>query len=139
MKQQDISDWGDPANLPNSPYTLISVDLGETTGVVVYERTTRDVRIASTKHFQQLLPLLILLKPDVILLEKFPRNHSLEYELEIVYRQIARKAIIISPSEWKPFMKAQKKFDDPDVNQHERDAVNMLRYYMFISFGEDIL
>ena len=137
MKQLDIS-WGDKG-LPNLSYYVVSIDLGETTGIAAYERSSRDLRCASTKHFQVLLPLLVLWKPDVILLERFPRNHTLEYELEIVYRQLAPKSFLVSPGSWKPFMKTKKKFDVPDITKHEMDAVNMLRYYMITSFGEDII
>lgn len=137
MKQLDIS-WGDKG-LPNLPYYLLSIDLGETTGLAAYERSSRDLRCASTEHFQILLPLLVLWKPDVILLERFPRNHTLEYELEIVYRQLASKSFLVSPGSWKPFMQAQEKLTLETKNQHERDAINMLRYYMHTTFGEDII
>lgn len=137
MGQLDIS-WGD-RSLPNLPYYYLSIDLGETTGLAAYERSSRDLRCASTKHFQILLPLLVLWKPDVILLERFPRNHALESELEIVYRQLAPKSFLIYPGAWKPFMKAQKKLTLETKNRHEKDAINMLRYYMHTSFGEDIL
>lgn len=126
--------WGDIS----LPYTIVSIDLGETTGIAAFEFLSRDLRHTATEHFHALFPLLALLNPDEILLERFPSAHSLEYALEIVYRQLSAEAILISPSEWKPFMKSKKrKF--PDVKtKHEKDAINMLRYYLLTSFNRDI-
>jgi len=125
-------------SLPNLPYTIISIDLGETTGVASYELLSRALRCTATQHFQQLFPLLVLLRPNEILLERFPGKHALDYSIEIAYRQLAMKSILISPSEWKPFMQTKKKKFDHAETQHEKDAINMLRYYMITTLGRDI-
>lgn len=129
-----IEKWGDVS----LPYTIISIDLGETTGIASYELGKNDLRFTYTKNFQSLFPLLALFPFDIVLLERFPIAHSLEYVLEIAYRTLIVQSILISPSEWKPFMKNKKrKFEDAET-QHELDAINMLRYYLLTTFWRDV-
>jgi len=122
-----------------SPFSLIALDVGEITGIAVltFETGYADLRCASTKYSLQILPLLALLRPDVIILERIPVNHSLEYEAEITYKNIARKAFLVSPGDWKPVMKNRKWKSPQASNQHEQDAVDMIRYYLFITQKED--
>ena len=132
---QLLEEWGGVS----LPYTILSIDLGETTGTALYELGSGKLRYANTRHFHQLFPLIYLFQPDLILLERFPSSHSLAYELEIEYRKLAMKSVLISPSEWKPFMKNKKReFEDVET-QHEKDAINMLRYYLLITFGRDVV
>lgn len=129
--------WGD-LNLPDLPYTIISIDLGETTGVAAYEFSSRKLYCSATKDPQHLVILLESLYCNEILLERFPESHDMEYSIEIAYRQLAMKSILISPGEWKPFMQNKKRKFEQAKTQHEKDAINMLRYYLITARGGDI-
>lgn len=134
----EIGDGGGESFPQIVPYTVLSIDLGETTGVAAYDFYTCNLRHASTNNFHALFPLLALLQPTEIILERFPIAHSLEYQIEIAYRQLAMKSVLISPSAWKPFMKSRKRKYPSEVTQHEQDAINMLRYYLITTFQKDI-
>lgn len=121
------------------PYSLLAIDLGETTGIAACILGFRDLRCTSTKNPLLVLPLIALLQPSEILLERFPDNPQIPYEVENAYQQLAPKSILISPGSWKPFMKSWKRFFPQAKTQHEKDAVNILRYYLITTTGKDIL
>jgi hypothetical protein len=76
------------------PYSIMSVDLGETTGVAVcyFEVGHCKVRCSSTKECLVLSPIIELITPDMLLLERIPVNHSLEFSLAATYDQIAMRS-----------------------------------------------
>ena len=77
---------GGGASFPQiTPYSLLAIDLGETTGIAACVLGFRDLRCTSTKNPLLVLPLIELLKPDEILLERFPANPQIPHEIENGY------------------------------------------------------
>ena len=132
------SEIGGDANLLHPSYTVLAIDLGETTGIALYDVVARRLRCDSTKNPTDIVPLRFLVKPHSVILERFPENRSVSHEVEIAYGTLSKTSILISPGTWKPFMKNRKKDFSQISNKHEKDAVNMLRYYLLTNDGEDI-
>ena len=124
-------------SLPDVSFTAIAIDLGETTGIA-FLKAIDDVRTTSTKNPSHVFPIIEAMKPQVIILERFPENRSLPNVVEWVYGKLAEVSILVSPGEWKPFMKVQQKSSISTRNRHERDALDMLRYYCITSLQMEI-
>lgn len=76
--------------------------------------------------------------PKVILLERFPRQPEVSVDVLDVYIVLEGISVLISPGNWKPFMRNRKRnFPEADT-RHERDAINMLRYYLIIGGLGDV-
>ena len=129
---------GGDVNLPHVPYTVLAIDLGETTGIALYDVVTCQLRCESIEHPLKVIPLIFLVEPNSVILERFPDNRTISSEVEKVYATLVKTSIVISPSAWKPFMKVRKRYFPQVTCKHEKDAVNMLRYYLLINGGEDI-
>ena len=120
--------------------TFISVDLGETTGIATYRRWTNTVRLSWIEDPNDVIPTITLIGPGTIILERFPDNRSLPADVERVYGILSETAILIAPAAWKPFMKNRRTVfvSGSAENQHEADALNMLRYYLITYLEKDI-
>ncbi|KKL59410.1 hypothetical protein LCGC14_2215620 [marine sediment metagenome] len=126
------------ANLPHISYTVLAIDMGETTGIALYDVVARQLRCDSTEDPESIVPLIFLVKPHSVILERFPENRTVSHEVEIAYGTLSKTSILISPGAWKPFMKSRKRYFPQVTCTHEKDAVNMLRYYLLTNGGEDI-
>ena len=129
---------GGDVNLPHVPYTVLAIDLGETTGIALYDVVTRQLRCDSAENPFDIVPLILLIKPHSVILERFPDNRTVSTEVELAYGTLSTTSVLISPGAWKPFMKGKKRYFPQVTCKHEKDAVNMLRYYLLTNGGEDI-
>ena len=129
---------GGDANLLHVPYNVLAIDLGETTGIALYDVVARQLRCDSTKNPADVVPLILLIKPHSVILERFPDNRTVSTEVELAYGTLSKTSVLVSPGAWKPFMKVRKRYFPQVTCKHEKDAVNMLRYYLLINGGEDI-
>jgi hypothetical protein len=120
------------------PYSILAVDLGVTTGSAWYYHSVKHFSCTSISDPRQIFALIEIVDPKVIIVERFPETRKLPRDVEEVYNILAETAILISPSTWKPFMREKRKWFPQKMTQHEKDAVNILRYYMMINFGEDL-
>lgn len=118
-------------NLPQASYSILSVDLGISTGVAYYDPRINSLAYETIRDPLCLFPLITLLNPNIVLLERFPSTRkSLTTEVEIAYTQLSRTATMISPGDWKPFMRNKEEKFPYIETQHEKDAINILRYYL---------
>ena len=120
------------------PYSILSIDLGETTGSAWYVPRTNKLSCGSTKDPAEIITFVNFIAPQLVILESFPATRSLAQGLESVYESLLEISIPVSPGTWKPFMKSRKKKFAEAKNQHEKDALNILRYYFITKYGRDI-
>lgn len=124
--------------LPFASSVIVAVDPGETTGFAVYDVVRYILACHSFYNATFLIPLITVLQPHVLIIERFPMSMSLPYEIEIINQNFVHISTVISPSEWKPFMKTKKRKFKEAKNAHEKDAVSMIRYYLFTHGMDDI-
>jgi hypothetical protein len=126
--------------LPYFPLRIVSIDLGETTGVAMYDLRFRSLTCASLSNPEQVILLLSAYKSNVTLMERLPNMSSVNSSVDVVYNTISLYdgIILISPGEWKPIMKVRKLECSKATNQHEKDALSILRFYLFTNWGSEI-
>ena len=131
---------GGDFGLPYFPLRIVSIDLGETTGVAVYDLHFRSLVCSSLMDPNQVILLLSAYKPDIILLERFPSMSSVDSSVDLVYNTLSlhQEVILISPGEWKPVMKTKILECSKSTNRHEKDALDILRFYLFTNWGSEI-
>ena len=131
---------GGDFGLPYFPLRIVSIDLGETTGVAVYDLHFRSLVCSSLMDPNQVILLLSAYKPDIILLERFPSMSSVDSSVDLVYNTLSlhQEVILISPGEWKPVMKTKSLECSKSTNRHEKDALDILRFYLFTNWGSEI-
>ena len=136
MADMDRGDF----SLPSFPLCIVAVDLGETTGVAIYDLHARTLKCSSTDEPSHLFPTLEIIKPSVLILERFPESRNLSFDIALVYGSLLEQytSVLVSPGEWKPVMKTRKFDHSMAKNQHERDAIDMIRYYIFSQWGEEL-
>src|SRR3990167_4622015 len=131
---------GGDFGLPYFPLRIVSIDLGETTGVAVYDLHFRSLVCSSLMDPNQVILLLSAYKPDIILLERFPSMSSVDSSVDLVYNTLSlhQEVILISPGDWKPVMKTKSLECSKSTNRHEKDALDILRFYLFTNWGSEI-
>ena len=127
-------------SLPYSRLYIIAIDLGEITGIALYDAYCQSLVCSSLIYPVEVVPIIDFIKPEIIILERFPRNRSLSPSIEAVYNNVItrRETGIVSPGNWKSVMKSRKLKFSQASNQHEKDAIDMIRYYLFCVRGEEI-
>ena len=135
-----VKTLGGDFGLPYLPLRIVSIDLGETTGVAMYELRFRSLVCSSLTNPEQVILLLSAYQPDIILLERFPNMSSVDSSVDLVYNTLSlhQEVILISPGEWKPIMKVRKLECSKTTNRHEKDALDILRFYLFTNWGSEI-
>ena len=131
---------GGDNSLPYSRLYIIAIDLGEITGIALYDPCCQFLVCSSLIYPVEVVPIINFLKPEVIILERFPHTRSLSIEIETVYHNIVMRdeTTIYSPGEWKPVMNNRRRKFLQAINDHEKDAINLIRYYIFCTSGEEI-
>ena len=128
---------------------LSSFDTGESTGIAVVdlscdELTCKVVRTLTATPDQLKKEVGgIISKSDIVLVERIPMSsrpmlHAIQ---DIVFKSTDRKELIVEvifPGIWKPISKARKWNCGSKYSQHEKDAYNLLRYYVFTQLAIDI-
>jgi hypothetical protein len=124
---------------------FLSIDLGETTGLVLYDLSAkRLVRTTTLKAeednwalFIDYLQRMHSKQNMIFVLEEMP--HATDHVFNIYYALIISfdNTDLVKPAHWKPFARANK-WNPGFESQHVRDAYNMLRYYLIFVEQADI-
>lgn len=122
----------------------LAIDPGETNGVAVYNAKFRLVELMSYTKPNLLTAIeKIEVKPDIALVESAPTfgdNYQISWVMAVM-EALAEKGIAtytIKPSAWKPIAKANGWQVSAGKTQHEKDAFNLIRYYILITDKMDI-
>jgi len=131
---------GGGENLLQLPSLTLAVDLGETTGLALYDLTRNLLRCTMLKHPDVIISIINLINPDILILERFPETSSLDTSVQNAYTDICltKNPLLISPGEWKPLMRVIHLPFPKYFTQHERDAANLIGFYFLGRRGEDI-
>ncbi len=121
---------------------IVSIDPGVTTGVAIYDVLRKETFVCSyhTDNLEGILPILWL--SHTILIETTPGAGILPiassaYPHVLTLLQI-RNCVHISPGHWKPVAKTLEWKVDSARDQHQKDAYNMLSYWMRSTTDKDI-
>lgn len=119
---------------------IVALDIGGTTGVAFYDLECKRMTCCSSSNVNDIFPMLKIIQPDVLILERFPNAILVSDEVAFAYdrARLWYQPFMIFPGHWKPVMQARpSKFPDAK-NQHEQDAVDMIRFYLFTKLKESI-
>ena len=106
----------------------------------MYDLRFRSLVCSSLTDPAEVYFLLSAYKPDDIILERFPNMSSVDSSVDLVYNTLClyENIVIISPGEWKPVMKTRSLECSKPTNRHEKDALDILRFYLFTNWGSEI-
>jgi len=122
---------------------IISIDPGHRTGICVlytYDNekhidlfTVNGADIKVLRYCTNLNRITIIVErmPKVMSMKMSTIMQDLDTQLREMFKQSLDTVERIAPSEWKPMCRARKWKCEAKI--HERDAYNMVRYYMFTS------
>lgn len=120
---------------------ILSIDPGVNAGCVAYNFEERRVIHSNTLLMQNVIGMLRWQDPRHVIIEKPPQLiESSTLYLEYYYKILREypKAHEVSPGAWKPISKAQKWKFALGRTRHEKDAYNMMRYWILNDTGIDI-
>lgn len=125
---------------------LLSIDPGQSTGLVVITKHQNFVLNEMTTVFEDQIGFaLYLYPPTAVVIESAAHNGSrrqvvLVDRIRTLIRKECKLAIIrmITPGSWKPFSAAQG-WNHPEAKtQHEMDAYNLARFFLLLQSKIDI-
>lgn len=123
---------------------VIAIDPGASTGIAIINLFPLKLKELCTVPLAQIEFQLTLFEPDVIVIEKEPafgvrEQSALVRDIMLKCSQLTQARIeFILPMEWKPIAKAKEWQQKAGQDQHQKDAYNMLRFYIFKNFNQDI-
>jgi len=131
----------------NTHIFVLAIDPGETVGIALAKVSKKDMSIQAitSQPWEQfaveLTSVLIQFRPFVIV-ERSPQPFGDSKQTIRVQQTIemateyADRVWVISPGDWKPVAE-RRKWKSKGNNQHERDAMNMVRFYAWNKLGAE--
>jgi hypothetical protein len=121
---------------------IACIDPGENTGIVVFDLAKHQVILSSAVSIDECDKLLDCFSIDSLILEKKPAHDTWSDQLRSGYFLLQKWARIkgipihlITPGIWKPIAKANSWKSKSCKTQHEKDCMNMLRYWILVTYG----
>lgn len=123
---------------------IIAIDPGVNTGIAIVNLFPLKLIELCTVPLSGIEFQLSLFDPTDIIIEKEPFTGTKQQTLLV--GEIFRKCKIITeadihyiyPSEWKVIAKAKEWKQSAGIDQHQKDAYNMLRFFVLKKFNQDI-
>lgn len=117
---------------------VMSIDPGESTGVVVVDTRKKMVLYSATIPIQEAYGIALkstrieqILIEDIDVIHDFASNATISRYYQMFLEMYDQKPIVkIKPGAWKPIAKAQKWKFVHAASGHEQDAFNMFRYWL---------
>lgn len=126
--------------------TIISIDPGESTGIVTWNPFSKVMTLV-TVRLNEVIELIDHFEEKFVIVEGFPSKPDLSVgNLSHVHHLMTYLTVecegnskMIFPSAWKPVASAMQWKCPFCSTPHTRDAYLMLRYFLYIDKGKDVL
>lgn len=121
---------------------ILSIDPGQSTGICIYDSTDEHIELDTLTPLEtEELLSDNTLRPDVIIIETSPihgavRQYVLVQRLCILAGSRCEKLVTVTPGLWKPLAKARNWANHCALDNHQRDAYFMLKWYMLTQQGK---
>lgn len=123
---------------------VIAIDPGASTGIAIVNLFPLKLKELCTIPFDQIEFQLSLFEPDTIVVEKEPAFGAREQSALVssiinkCKKLTEAQIVAILPGEWKIIAKAKEWQQKEGKDQHQKDAYNMLRFYVLKNLNQDI-